>query len=77
MKNNNPKWNVEEMELFFSKTTPTEEMIAIPGGERVMFGKQFITGHIQCCKTYNGNKTFLPYWERLVLLREVVERRMG
>lgn len=66
-----------ELEKFFDSIKLDEyDEILLQTGQKIHNLKHFVTGHLQMCKTHNGNKTFLPYYERLLLLKEILERKI-
>jgi hypothetical protein len=68
------KWEIAELEEYFSKTVLPEGPLRLSECEMVPDVKAFIESHIRTVKKHNGNKTFYPYYERLLDLRKIIER---
>jgi hypothetical protein len=58
---------IEEIELFFSKKE-IPLVIKINDYITIIDSKKFIESHLAICKGNNGNKTFIPYLNRLKIL---------
>jgi hypothetical protein len=68
------QWNISELTTFFS-------IAKIPGGPimldectKIINVGLFIESHLQTIKVNNGNKIYLPYYERLIKLKKIIEK---
>jgi len=74
MKPGKPLWNIEELELFFSNIKlPAGPMVLSPAVTIVDMEK-FVLSHIATVKAHNGNKTFYPYYERLLQFKSILTK---
>ncbi len=67
------KWNVEELESFFREAKLPDGTIKLSKSVMIINTKRFLESHIATVKRHNGNKTFLPYYERLVRFKKLIE----
>jgi hypothetical protein len=67
-------WPVAELEEFFRTAKLPEPPIELfPGGPRIIHVETFVKSHLQAIKKHNGKKVYLPYYERLVKFKEIIE----
>lgn len=66
------KWDVDELEEFF-KDVP-DQQIRLSSFEVIQSTKTFVQSHIDIIKHNNGNKTFEPYYNRLLNLKQLLCR---
>ena len=69
------KWNIDELESFF-KNIP-DQSIRISKCELVKSIKKFSQSHLEFIKHNNGKKSFEPYYERLLQLKEMIKEPDG
>lgn len=69
-----PNWNneIKELELFFANTTLPSGPIKLSPHSTIINSTEFVKAHLSVIKNYNGNTTFLPYLERLIALKEIL-----
>jgi hypothetical protein len=68
-------WNIEEMESFFNKTNLPEGPVNLDKCTKIINVKLFIEASLQTIKVHNGNKTYYPYYERLLRLKEIIKKQ--
>jgi len=66
-------WQLEELESFFSSTQLPDPPIRLNQCSVIFDLPKFISGHLAILKTYNGNKVFLPYLNRLQVLQQILK----
>lgn len=66
------KWDIDELEAFF-KDVP-DQQIRLSSFEVIQSTKTFVQSHIDIIKHNNGNKTFEPYYNRLLNLKQLLCR---
>ena len=65
-------WDVESLELFFaSKELPAT--LKLNKWTVIDNVKNFITAHLEFLKSNNGNLLYLPYYERLMELKSLID----
>ena len=70
---NNPEnWDkeIEEVERFLKDTTLPEDPIRINSYSTITDFQKFFKGHMGFVKANNGNKTYRPYMDRLIELKD-------
>lgn len=55
-----------DLKRFFDDFKPTDEIIELSQWETITDQKKFIKSHLNALNGNPGNKTFLPYYNRLV-----------
>lgn len=65
---------IEALETFFA-SAELPSQIQLTKWERVNDIPRFIAGHLATIKSHIGNKKFEPYFDRLVLLRKLLEEK--
>jgi predicted RNA-binding Zn-ribbon protein involved in translation (DUF1610 family) len=65
--------SIDELEKYFSSIHLPIEPLRLNESSLITDCSLFIESHLTTLKQYNGNKTFLPYLERLRQFREVLE----
>jgi hypothetical protein len=74
MKKSVERWNIEELEEFFKSAKLPEAPVFLPGTTmKVVDIKKFLDSHINSVKKHNGNKTFRPDFERLLLFKKYIQ----
>jgi hypothetical protein len=64
---------LNELEDFFKNAEMPETPIQLDKCTRVLDAKNFIESHFIVLKAHSGNRTFLPYYNRLIKLKEIIE----
>lgn len=65
-------WPLAELESFFSSTQLPHPPIRLNQSTLILNLPKFISGHLSVLHTYNGNKVFLPYLQRLQMLQLII-----
>ena len=67
-------WNtkIEELENYFKTVTIPDYPVKLNPCGTIINISSFIESHIRTLKFYNGNKTFLPYLNRLLQLKQLI-----
>jgi len=67
-------WNneIKELETYFSETQLPTEAIKLNQCSTILSTSLFIESHFATVKANNGNRTFLPYFNRLQELKQVL-----
>ena len=63
---------LEQIEDYLNSVT-LPEYITIKQGEKIVDVKGFVDSHISALKANSGNRTFLPYYNRLLALVKILE----
>lgn len=63
---------INEMENYFQNTSIPTNPIKLDGCSTITDAKLFIESHIATVRANNGNKTFLPYLNRLNKLKIIL-----
>ncbi|NQU34425.1 MAG: hypothetical protein HQ521_14430 [Bacteroidetes bacterium] len=66
------KWNIEELESFFSKIEFKLKTIKLNSYTTVIDIEKFIESHLDVSKTHNGESRYKPYYDRLLLFKDRV-----
>jgi hypothetical protein len=53
------------------------EYITVKQGEKIVDVRGFVDSHIATLKANSGNRTFLPYYNRLLALVRISERKLA
>jgi hypothetical protein len=61
-----------KLELFFSVKSLPSEPIELSPGQTIADCRKFVDSHIATLRANDGNSTFLPYMDRLQLLRSIL-----
>ena len=61
---------LNEIEVFFEEVKFTNEPIQLNQCETVINQEEFVKSHISALKKNTGNKTYLPYYDRLMLFKK-------
>jgi hypothetical protein len=71
-------WPIEELEAFFKNAKmPDPPIILYPGSSaRIVNLEIFVRSHLKTIKAHNGNKTYLPDYERLLRLKQLIENKI-
>lgn len=74
-KENLENWNTEinELEIFFAGTTLSIQPIRLDQCSDITNVPKFINSHLASIKANNGNRTFLPYLDRLRRLKQMIK----
>jgi hypothetical protein len=64
------KWDISQLEQFFNKYPLPDKPIMLAHSEMITNIPLFVEGHLTVVKANNGNRTFLPFFNRLELLKE-------
>ena len=64
---------IEELENFFKSCQMPTEPLQLSEGEVIHDLKLFIATHISVIKTNNGKNGFIPYLDRLKLLKSLID----
>lgn len=65
-------WDVGELEVFFRDNKIPSAPVILSGCEKIVDVKLFIESHLRVIRKNNGNPTFLPYYERLLMLKYII-----
>ena len=65
---------IAELEAYFARVEPPSKNIKLNQYSTIMVCSKFIENHFSIVKGNNGNKTFLPYLQRLFELKEALTR---
>lgn len=63
-------WPIEDLEKYFSETKITESVIEMDPTYKIVNIPLFISTYLSIIKKHNGEKTYRPYYERLLKLKE-------
>lgn len=66
------KDEVEKLEKFFSVKSLPSKPIELSPGQTIADCRKFVNSHIATLRANDGNNTFLPYLDRLQLLRSIL-----
>ncbi|TRZ52037.1 hypothetical protein D4S03_04090 [bacterium] len=66
------EWHIKELEDFFA-SEELPEAIKLNAWTDITDLHLFIQSHLSTVKAQNGNKTYLPYYQRLLQLRELLK----
>ena len=64
---------INELESYFSNTSIPTSPVKLDGCSTITDANLFIESHIVTARANNGNKTFLPYLNRLKTLRAMFD----
>ena len=70
-------WDIEELENFFSGIQIPTQPVKLNRYSTIIDTSKFIAGHLTTVKRNNGNKTFLPYLNRLNVLKEYLTENLN
>ena len=65
-------WPLDALQSFFSSTPLPPPPIRLNPSTVILNLPKFISGHLSVLHTYNGNKVFLPYLQRLQMLQLII-----
>jgi hypothetical protein len=70
-------WNKQilALETFFANKTLPSEPVNLNNATTIQNGQLFVKTHLATVKANNGNKTFLPYLERLINYKKMIEMK--
>jgi hypothetical protein len=69
-------WPIAELEEFFRDAKLPEGPINLPDTTmRIINVPLFVKSHLSTIKKHNGNPTYLPYYERLVKFKELIQKQ--
>lgn len=68
---------IKELEDFFSKNIPSKKQYFIEAATSVENVTLFIRSHLKIIKSYRGNKNFLPYLNRLIKFKTIIEQEIN
>jgi hypothetical protein len=63
---------LEEIETYLN-SVPLPEYITIQRGEHITDVRKFVDSHISTLRANSGNRTFLPYYNRLLALVKILQ----
>ena len=74
--NQHKKWDkeIEELESFFSSVVLPATPVFLSKGVIIRDSELFVKSHLDTVKQNNGNKTFLPYLERLITFKIILKQ---
>ena len=72
-KSPNVKWDLDSIEAFFNSIQLPQSPFRLNECSVIHDLPQFISGHLAILRTYNGNKVFLPYFNRLKQLAQIIK----
>jgi len=61
------------LEDFFKNADIPDKEIQLDKCTRILNVDNFIKTHLRVLKAHSGNRTFLPHYERLIKLKEIIE----
>lgn len=64
---------IKELEIYFDTKEITDQPIKLNKATVITDVKVFIKSHLGTVKKNNGNRTFLPYLERLIQLKTIIK----
>ncbi len=75
----NENWNTEilELETFFNSTTLPVHTVKLDVCSTIIDVYLFVSSHVAIVKANNGNKTFLPYINRLQELKQILTTNLN
>jgi len=65
--------HIDRLEVFFKEYGPISDPIQLDQCTKIIDSDKFIKASLATVKSNNGNKTFLPYIERLIKLKKHLE----
>ena len=66
--------SVSELEQWFSTINLSEyNGLKLKEYEKILDVPKFVDSHLACLKTNKGKEIFLPYYERLIELKNIIE----
>ncbi len=69
-------WPIAELEEFFRNAKLPEGPINLPDTTMIIANVQlFVKSHLSTIKKHNGNKVYLPDYERLVKFKKIIEKQ--
>jgi hypothetical protein len=68
-------WNIEDLESFFAKAKLPAGPVMLDGCTKIINVELFVSASLQTIKVHNGNKTYFPYYERLLRLKEIIKKQ--
>ena len=68
-------WNITELYTFFEKAKVPEGPVKLGKGVTIINVRLFIESSLRTIKVHNGNKTFEPYYDRLLALKKIIEKK--
>jgi hypothetical protein len=72
----NEQWNIKELEEFFA-TAQLPATFRLDTCSVVTDMKLFIESHLDMIRGHEGQKGYLPYYERLLSLKNFIENEMN
>lgn len=66
--------SLSELESFFAQWKPSGEEIRLSEHEVIIDPQKFVKSHLNALKGNPGNKTFLPYYDRIVKLYKILKK---
>ena len=63
-----------ELELFFNNTELPNEIV-LNQSTIIKDVPKFIKSHFEVLKNNSGNKAYMPYWNRLVQVKKILETK--
>lgn len=61
-----PGWAIEELEKFLAGKTLPAGPVQLSQATTIIDVPLFVSSHLSAIKAHNGNKTYYPYFERLL-----------
>lgn len=66
---------IDELDEFFKKIELPDTPIQLDKSTKIVGFKKFIETHIATLRANSGKRTFLPYYERLIKLKELIKNK--
>jgi hypothetical protein len=64
-------WDVESLETFFKSAT-LPKSVNLNGWTKITNVQGFINSHLEYVKANNGNRLYMPYFDRLQVLQQIL-----
>jgi hypothetical protein len=68
-------WEVAELVTFFSIAKLPEAPVQLSECQTIVNVERFLSSHLETIKKHNGNKTYQPYYDRLILFKKIIENQ--
>lgn len=63
---------LSELEKYFSEANLPEEPIQLDKHTKITNVRKFVDSHLEVLRGNSGNKTFMPYYNRLMKLKNFI-----
>lgn len=66
--------NIKELRAYFAKTT-LNDGVYLNDAEQITDVRKFVDSHLKFLESNSGNRTFLPYYNRLMKLATKMQKQ--